>query len=217
LSARHGDPPWPSRAPTSIPASLQKSSPPSRPAPDTTGCPGITNVSSQRRYRGVNVLALWIAAEAAGYASGIWGTYHQWQAAGAQVRRDEKGTTVILWKQVASNGSEDDEDDETSARQRIFARAFIVFNVAQIDGYTPPPVPVLSETERCADAERFIDHLSITTVFDGSEAYYRPSNDTVYMPPFSQFRDATSFYGVRLHLIGNIASVLARSRVSSLR
>lgn len=169
-----------------------------------------TNVSSQRRYRGANVLALWIAAAAAGYASGIWGTYRQWQAAGAQVRRGEKGTAVMLWKQVASTGDEDDEDDEPSARRRVFARAFTVFNVAQIDGYTPPPVPVLSETERCADAERFIDHLGITTVFDGSEAYYRPSNDTVYMPPFLQFRDATSFYGVRLHECGHASGAAHR-------
>jgi antirestriction protein ArdC len=41
-----------------------------------------TNVISERRYHGANVLALWIAAEAAGYASGVWGTYRQW------VRRD---------------------------------------------------------------------------------------------------------------------------------
>ena len=37
-----------------------------------------TNVGSARRYRGVNVIALWIAAQAAGYASGVWGTYRQW-------------------------------------------------------------------------------------------------------------------------------------------
>lgn len=33
------------------------------------------NVASGRRYRGVNVLALWIAAQASGYAHGLWGTY----------------------------------------------------------------------------------------------------------------------------------------------
>ena len=47
------------------------------------------NVTSRRRYRGVNVLALWIAAEAAAYSSGLWGTYRQWAALGAQVRKGE--------------------------------------------------------------------------------------------------------------------------------
>lgn len=38
------------------------------------------NLVSGRPYRGVNVLALWIAAEAEGYAKGLWGTYRQWLA-----------------------------------------------------------------------------------------------------------------------------------------
>jgi antirestriction protein ArdC len=56
------------------------------------------NVASAKRYRGINTIALWAAAETAGYAIGIWGTYRQWQAVGAQVRKGERGTTVILWK-----------------------------------------------------------------------------------------------------------------------
>ena len=41
------------------------------------------NVASGKAYRGVNRLALWIAAQSAGYPSGVWGTYHCWQALGA--------------------------------------------------------------------------------------------------------------------------------------
>ena len=37
-----------------------------------------TNVGLERRYRGVNVIALWVAAQAAGCVSGVWGTYRQW-------------------------------------------------------------------------------------------------------------------------------------------
>ena len=46
-----------------------------------------TNVASGKKYRGVNVLALWVAGMAGGYGDGLWGTYRQWQAsrsAGAQ-------------------------------------------------------------------------------------------------------------------------------------
>ena len=45
-----------------------------------------TNVLG-RRYRGVNVIALWAAAQAASYGTGLWGTYRQYQALGAQVRK----------------------------------------------------------------------------------------------------------------------------------
>src|SRR5579872_1740350 len=108
-----------------------------------------TNVGSQRRYRGVNVIALWIAARAAGYASGIWGTYRQWLATGAQVRKGEHGTSVVFWKRMTSTRDTDDgDDDEDSARPRFFARAFTVFNLAQVDGYAPKPAVPLPETER---------------------------------------------------------------------
>ena len=66
--------------------------------------PRPENVASARRYRGVNVLALWIAGPrpaATPMASG--GRIAQWQAIGAQVRRGEpRGSTVVLWKQAAS-------------------------------------------------------------------------------------------------------------------
>ena len=53
------------------------------------------NVMSGKRYRGVNVLVLWSAAEQAGYDSGVWGTYRQWAAKGGQVEfRAEKAGLI---------------------------------------------------------------------------------------------------------------------------
>ena len=71
-----------------------------------------TNVGSERRYRGVNVIALWVAAQAAGCVSGVWGTYRQWLAAGAQVRKGERGTTVVLWKQMTLTSDDDEDGDQ---------------------------------------------------------------------------------------------------------
>lgn len=160
------------------------------------------NVSSGKRYRGVNVLALWIATQARGYANGLWGTYRQWLAAGAQVRKGERGATVVLWKQAAS-GADGEEDDNEANHRRVFARAFTVFNVAQVDGYEPEAATALPESERIAHAETFLANLGINTVFGGSEAYYRPSTDTVHLPNFQHFRDAASFIGVWTHECGH--------------
>ena len=74
---------------------------------DGTAITRPQNVSSGNRYRGVNVLALWIAAQAHGYADGLWGTYRQWLAIGAQVRKGERGTTVVLWKQAKPAANDD--------------------------------------------------------------------------------------------------------------
>ena len=47
-------------------------------------------------YRGINVLILWGAAIDAGHASPFWMTYRQAQSIGAQVRRGEKATHIVL-------------------------------------------------------------------------------------------------------------------------
>lgn len=169
-----------------------------------------TNIASGKRYRGINTLALWAAAVGAGYAEGLWGTYRQWQAAGAQVRRGERSTTVVLCKQLDPGSEEEGDDADGRGGRRMFARAFSVFNAAQVEGYEPKPVATFPDTERHAQAEYFIANLGITTVFGGPDACYRPAADTVFMPPFAAFRDAASFYGVWLHENGHASGAKHR-------
>jgi antirestriction protein ArdC len=73
-----------------------------------------TNIASGKGYRGVNVLALWVAAEIARYDIGLWGTYRQWQALEAQVRKGERGTTVVLWKQAGPASDDHGAGEEDS-------------------------------------------------------------------------------------------------------
>jgi antirestriction protein ArdC len=168
-----------------------------------------SNLGSGKRYRGINTVALWVAAMNRGYADGLWGTYRQWAAAGAQVRKGERATTVVFWKQIESGGGDALEDDD-GGRKKMFARAFSVFNVSQVDGFAPPPAVLLPEADRLADAEAFINNLGIQTVFGGSEAFYRPSTDTVQMPTFECFSDPASFYGVWLHETGHASGAKHR-------
>lgn len=160
------------------------------------------NIASAKRYRGVNVLALWIAAQASGYANGLWGTYRQWNAVGAQVRKGERGTTIVLWKQVEAR-SDDGQDDSDSRPGHLFARAFTVFNIAQVDGYERDPVTLLPESERIAHAEAFVAALKIPITEGAYDAHYRIDLDQIFMPPFSAFRDAAAHMGTLLHEAGH--------------
>ncbi|MBY0509008.1 MAG: ssDNA-binding domain-containing protein [Rhodospirillaceae bacterium] len=164
-----------------------------------------TNVASSRRYRGINRLALWVAAMTTGYTSGIWGTYRSWKTVGAQVRKGERATTVVYWQPRTGRGGEDAGEGEDSRRSGFFARAFAVFNIRQVDGYVLPTQTVspLPDTDRIPAAEAFIANLGIKTVFGGSDAYYMPPTDTVHMPDFAAFRDAASFYGTWVHENGH--------------
>lgn len=157
------------------------------------------NVASGKTYRGVNVLALWVAAHSSGYPTGLWGTYRQWQELGARVRKGERSTTVVFWKQIGLVKSEDEQDGGDEDRRRFLARGYPVFNQAQVDSYTTEPTTQLSEAERIAHAEAFYTNLGITTVYGGAQACYFPSADRVHMPEFGAFRDAAAHYSVLFH------------------
>jgi antirestriction protein ArdC len=158
-----------------------------------------TNVSSGKVYRGVNTLALWIAAQTHGFGSGIWGTYRQWQAINAQVRKGERATTVVLWKEVAARDDDSGVGDEETAQRRLFARAFSVFNSAQVDGFTRPAAPILPDSEHIPHAEAFIAALGIPVTFGANAAYYRIDLDRIFMPNFSAFHDAVAHIGTHVH------------------
>ena len=157
-----------------------------------------TNIASGKPYRGINTVSLWAAAYGGGYASGVWGTYRQWQDRGAQVRKGEQASLGVLWKEISRRDDEQDDEDGGKGR-RLFARAFSLFNADQVDGYAPEPGPVLPESERLAAAEAFIAALGIDTVYGSSSAYYHLGEDRIYMPHFATFRSAHGFYGTHIH------------------
>ncbi|MGY4287110.1 antirestriction protein ArdC [Bradyrhizobium sp. LM2.7] len=171
------------------------------------------NVASRQAYRGVNVITLWAAAQAVGYRAGIWGTYRQWRELGAQVRKGERGHLVVFWKTTDRSSDTDrqgGDDNHHEPARRLFARGYTVFNAAQVDGYTPPEMPVLPVAERIEHAERFCAALGIDIRHGGSQACYIPSKDYVQMPEFTCFRDAVAYYAVLLHECGHASGAKHR-------
>jgi antirestriction protein ArdC len=163
------------------------------------------NAATKKAYRGVNVLNLWIAAQAAGYPAGIWATYKQWQELGAQVRKGEKASLVVFWK-VFENGEEeddagrdDDEDAGSSRGRRFMARGYHVFNCAQVDGFEAPALPQPSEPERIDAAEAFFAAIGADIRHGGSRACYAPGLDLIQMPAFAAFCDPVAYYATLAH------------------
>jgi antirestriction protein ArdC len=145
------------------------------------------NVASKKAYRGVNVLALWATADEKGFCSGLWGSYKQWSAAGAQVRKGEKAAFVVIYKEFEV--AADPETGDACTATRLFARATPVFASEQVDGYQAPdcdapPVTVIPPIEQ---AEAFVAATGATIHHGGSRAYYRPSTDSIHLPPREAF------------------------------
>jgi hypothetical protein len=122
------------------------------------------NAGTGKAYRGSNILSLWIAAQAAGYSSGRWASYRQWQALGAQVRKGEQATTIVFWKVNDRGEDADDRDSEQEGRgrARMFARGYSVFNEAQVEGYAPPTIDLLSDDARMRNADTFGATLALS-------------------------------------------------------
>ncbi|MDR3450928.1 MAG: ArdC family protein [Alphaproteobacteria bacterium] len=75
------------------------------------------NALTGKAYNGINVVSLWVAAEVLGYSTPIWGTYRQWLERGAQVRKGEKSSLVVFYREYESTPDPDDADD--NGRRRV--------------------------------------------------------------------------------------------------
>ena len=168
-----------------------------------------TNVASSRPYQGVNRLVLWVAAQAAGYGSGLWGTYRAWLAAGAQVRKGERATTVVLWKE-AKPAQDEEEGAEADRGRRLFARSFFVFNLAQVIGYEPEPEARLPESARLRHAEAFFANLGIPVTEGAYDAHYRIDLDRIFLPPFAAFNVPEDHISTLAHECGHASGSQGR-------
>lgn len=153
------------------------------------------NVASGKPYRGINVPVLWFTSQDKCYSSHLWGTYNQWQAKGAQVRKGERSTGVVYWGKVQPK-AEEGEDEKAPI---LFARFYNVFNADQVDGFTAPAEAASSEEQRIAHADAFFAATGAKLAHGGDRAFYRPSADTITMPPFASFAKPKSYYGTLAH------------------
>ena len=160
------------------------------------------NATTERRYNGVNVLLLYIAALDRGFSRMRWCTYNQAKGQSAQVRRGEKGTMITLWKPIQRKT--ETKDGEEKKRGGLLLRHFTVFNVDQIDGLpeemvTGPPRRILPEATRIAKAESFFEDIGAEVIHGGAKACYIPSADAIRMPVYADFEDAHNYYATMGH------------------
>ena len=155
-------------------------------------------------YQGINVLWLWMAAEAAGHGSPFWITYRQSQLLGGQVRKGERGTVAIFYRTYqAEETDEGVEGEDAGGRTRRVLKSFTVFNACQIDGlpgsFFPEPRPLPLPTERDGILDAFFAAIPARIRHCGAEAFYSPVPDQVTMPQPGFFRDLDHYRATLAH------------------
>ena len=153
-------------------------------------------------YSGVNIVLLWAAKEENDYTSNRWMTYQQAKEVGGQVRKGEKGTTIVYANKFTK--TESDADGKETEKQIAFLKTYTVFNVGQVDGLpenlqetvSPPPE---EESGRIEQLETFYRALPATVHHAGNRAYYNIGTDRIVLPPFTAFTTPEAYYAVRGH------------------
>jgi len=157
------------------------------------------NLNSGKQYRGVNVFMLAFAAYAKGYGSSYWLTFNQAKERGGNVRKGEKSSMVVFWKQYETT------DKQTGDPTKIpVLRYYNLFNVEQVEGIEIPdavkfepiafnPIDTAEKIAAGYAGGPAVDHDG------GQKAFYRPATDSVHMPQRTRFASVEEYYSTLFH------------------
>lgn len=172
------------------------------------------NAITGKNYRGVNSFWLSFVSDTMGYNDHRWCTFKQAQDKGWHVKKGEHATPVEYWRLYDKAQKKYIEQSEA---QRIVAlapdrekdiiltcRTYLVFNGQQIEGI--PELNMVSQTD--IDAVRaqrdvLLHNMDLGFHEGGTQAYYRPSTDSITMPPDSYFLDSYGYMSTFLHECGH--------------
>ena len=180
-------------------------------------CQMPQNGSTGRGYSGINILTLWESAQRQGFKKQQWLTFQQAKSLGGHVRKGEKGTHIVLVKEITVRDRETANEQPQQAKVTLtedkvktktikMLKGYTVFNVEQIEGLpekfkTEPEKPVFKSVEM----EKLIESTGAKiTHASGDRAFYRGGEcDSITLPLHSEFQDMPSYYATAFHELGH--------------
>ncbi|SIT54822.1 Antirestriction protein [Mesorhizobium prunaredense] len=165
------------------------------------------NAATQRRYSGINILILWGAVIERSYPSQNWLTFRQALALGGNVRKGERGTTIVHADRFIPKDEKERAKADGDEPQAVpFLKRFTVFNVAQCDNL-PDDLHAAAEPlparEIVPQAEQLIRRSGADFRIGGDRAFYMPGSDTIQVPPQPAFFHQIDYYRTCFHELGH--------------
>lgn len=165
------------------------------------------NAATGRAYSGINVLILWGAVVARGFSCQTWLTFRQALSLGGNVRKGERGTTVVYADRFVP-GDEKRRARETGedAQAIPFLKRFTIFSTDQCEGLpedlatAPPPVP---EVLILPEVEALIRASGADLRLGGDKAFYAPALDYVQVPRPDAYFEPINWHRTALHELGH--------------
>lgn len=170
------------------------------------------NAATGKAYSGINVLILWGRLFEGSFTSQRWLTFRQASSLGGTVRKGEHGVTVcyadrfVPKREQGAAGAAGQDEAAREAASVPFLCRYTVFNVDQCDDLPDDclaPRPALPEREIVPQAEALATATLADIRVGGAQAFYRPSDDTVHMPPQPAFFEQINYYRTLFHELGH--------------
>jgi len=161
------------------------------------------NASTGRTYSGVNVLILWGAVVARGFSCQSWLTFRQALSLGGNVRKGERGTTVVYADRFIPDDEKRRARETGDDAQAIpFLKRFTVFSTDQCENLpedlatAPPPVP---EGLILPEVEAMIRASGADVRLGGDKAFYAPGPDYIQVPRPEAYFEPINWHRTALH------------------
>lgn len=133
-------------------------------------------------------------------------TYKQCTEAGGKVRKGEKSSVCVFWKQIKV---EEEKDGEKKTRLVPMLRYYNVFHIDQCEGIEQKhhrdgePMPdktfdPIDDAEVVLDSYLSREGIKLQNV-EGDKACYRPGFDDIILPLRNQFQLAAEYYSTAYH------------------
>ncbi|MHB8636737.1 MAG: ArdC family protein [Fimbriimonadaceae bacterium] len=160
------------------------------------------NGYSGRMYSGINVFLL----SCSPFRDHRWLTFSQARALGGYVRPEERNSLAVFWKRWEVPRERD--SDAKSKRTIPILKHHPIFNIEQCEEVRVAPlepVPPRNTDERIEAAQAMARAMPDGPEVDENcrDAWYRPKEDMVGMPPFESFESADAFYAILFHEIAH--------------
>lgn len=135
---------------------------------------------------------------------GEWLTYNQITKEGGSVKKGEKGSIVVFWKFLEKKLDELDENGEQKVQSIPYLKYYTVFEVGQCEGikakYKVEVNTGLKPDEKAEEIfTNYTEREHIITHKDGVQAFYRPSDDSITVPPITTFCNIAEYYSTLFH------------------
>ena len=186
------------------------------------------NALTMKPYRGVNRWLTLITQQSMGFDDPRWLTYRQAEGLGGYVRKGEKSTSIIFWKQVSFRQSEDGDQaqnqthgnngsngkngnngnppDESRTRTYPMLRSYRVFNVEQTQDCKVKPLPPAETTSHdpIEQAEAIIAGMPNPPEMEFYEnanyvPHYQPATDVIRVPRMDRYLNLEDYYNTVFH------------------